>query len=71
MERTLSMQSFTSDQLDEVEQSVDFEVEEFDKCPWDIMGEHDNVGGVIIVASKGEKLPLETKYKMKAGASVP
>ena len=71
MERTLSMQSFTSDQLDEVEQSVDFEVEEFDKCPWDIMGEHDSVGGVIIVASKGEKLPLETKYKMKAGASVP
>ena len=52
MERTLSMQSFTSDPLDEVEQSVDFE--------------HDSVGGVIIVASKGEKLPLETKYKMKA-----
>jgi hypothetical protein len=62
MEKSLSVASFTSDQLD-AEEKEELE-EEYDDAPWDVLGEHASVG-TIVVAKKGEKLPLETKYKRR------
>ena len=59
MEKSLSVTSFTSDQLD-TEGSEMFEDVEYDDAPWDEMGKHKSVGAIVI-AKKGEKLPLETK----------
>ena len=44
---------------------------EYDTAPWDVIGEHASVGGAIIVAKKGDQLPLETKYKRKGISSIP
>ena len=69
----ISHSSFTSDQLDEMENSVnelDLSDIEHDVAPWDIFGIHDN-DGQIIVAKKGDKLPLTTSYKKKNPASIP
>ena len=73
MERTNSLQSFTSDQLDEDEaaSSLDNVLVEYDTAPWDVMGEHASVGGVIIVAKEGDQLPLETRYKRKGISYTP
>ena len=63
MIRSNSIQSYTSDQLEEEDRSQDVE---FDLAPWDILGAHESLGdSQIIVAKKGDKLPLETKYKRK------
>ena len=62
MEKSLSVASFTSDQLDD-EENEDSEFE-YNAAPWDVLGGHESVG-TIVVAKKGEKLPLETKYKRR------
>ena len=63
MIRSNSIQSYTSDQLEEEDRSQDVK---FDLAPWDILGAHESLGdSQIIVAKKGDKLPLETKYKRK------
>ena len=58
MKRTLSVCSFTSDQLEGQEDDVlDLD---FDVAPYDIFGAHESVGS-ILVAREGECLPLTTK----------
>ena len=37
---------------------------EYDAARWDVLGGHESVG-TIVMAKKGEKLPLETKYKRR------
>ena len=63
-----SMKSFSSDQLDqETLADEDFEHE---VAPWDVSFNHEGVG-TILVAKKGETLPLTTKYKRKDATSTP
>ena len=64
-----SMASLTSDQLEDETLVVDDD-EEYDEAPYDVMGEHESVGN-IIVAKRGEILPKTTKYKRKDSTSIP
>ena len=55
-----STSSFTSDQLDELDVSQeDFQ---YEVSSFDVYGEHDTVGKILVVRA-GETLPLTTKYK--------
>ena len=67
---TSSVLSFSSDQLEEENLTADVDDLVFDVAPWDITGEHEAIGK-LVVAKKGEKLPLTTKYKRKDSKSVP
>ena len=42
---------------------------EFDEAPYDILGEHELIGRVV-VAKKGAQLPLITSWKISEGVSV-
>ena len=63
-----SVKSFSSDQLED-EFVVDDDLE-YDIAPYDVFGEHESIGQ-ILVAKKGDALPLTTKYKRKDSNSVP
>ena len=55
-----STSSFTSDQLEELDLTQ--EDLEYDVAPFDVYGEHGNVGKILVVRA-GDTLPLTTKYK--------
>ena len=61
--RSNSVSSFTSDQLEEDEDSCD--TVQFDTAPFDITGYHEGTG-TIIIAKEGAKLPLTTNYYKSA-----
>ena len=63
------MASLSSDQLEEETLTIQ-EDEEYDEAPFDVMGEHESVGN-IVVALRGESLPKTTKYKRKDSTCIP
>ena len=68
MEKSFSECSFSSDQLEQ--EALTEDDVECDVAPWDIFGQHENTGQVV-VAKEGESLPLTTKYKRKSASSIP
>ena len=66
MERSDSVRSFTSDQLEEEDNSVEMT---FQEAPFDIIGQHEAIGDVI-VAKEGTPLPFTSKYFKKDGSAV-
>ena len=58
--KSVSVTSFTSDMLDDEEEVV-VDNHHHEVAPYDIMGEHPEVG-VIIVAKEGAKLPYKSNY---------